>query len=158
MKTNKLKSIKYEKERNEMIKEFDKILGFTENNRTFILIDLQKDKQKIKKINELSKKIPFIFCSGGWGYYRIPKGKKVNNKEIGLVKTLYKSEGYEIIKRKKKIMEGEIKTLTMEYEIIKKGEKSRLREEEKMEKEKIIEDKESNIEENEKEEMEEETE
>jgi hypothetical protein len=114
-----LKKDKFMKERQDIINKLDKILGLDENNRTIILYYLQNDEKKIEDIKELAKMVMFYFSVSEWSYYKNKK-KDVRNRELSLIKSIYKDSGYEIKKKLKPVLEGDIKIMSIEYEIIKK--------------------------------------
>ena len=114
-----LKKDKFMKERQDIINKLDKILGLDENNRTIILYYLQNNEKKIEDIKELAKMVMFYFSVSEWSYYKNKK-KDVRNRELSLIKSIYKDSGYEIKKKLKPVLEGDIKIMSIEYEIIKK--------------------------------------
>ena len=92
------KAERYEKEREELIKELEKKMGLTEEIRVVLLYDLEhneKLKEYLKKnISEIKK----LYKYGCWNYF-IQKEEKRDI--IGLLKSIFKSEKYELMSKMK---------------------------------------------------------
>ena len=99
----------YEEEREEIIKELEGIIGLTNEKRTIMLYELERNELIGKRMKELSEKIKKIYRSSNWGYYSRDKKKGMGN-EIGLLRSVFKNSGYNIeSKRKIKTIENEKK-------------------------------------------------
>lgn len=86
------KSIKYDKERKQVLKKIFDILGITEKNMVFFCENLENDKDKFYELEEDIKKY-FICCN--WNYFN---GKKNTQKpHLSLIKSVLKDMGYVII-------------------------------------------------------------
>ena len=106
------KSERYTEEREEIIKELNTITGLDKDNRV-ILYDLEHNEKLINKLKEKIPEIRRLFKTGNWGYFSKDELKGMGN-EIGLLKAIYKNEGYDITS-KRKICEREgIKKLHIE--------------------------------------------
>jgi hypothetical protein len=113
------KNDKYIEEREEIIKKMNKILeiDMENGNNKFILYDIQQNENKIEEIREMASYIKIYYKCSEWSYYKDKENKR-KNKEIGLIKRLYKEMGYRVIKKPKMYtVERGLKVLTMEYEI-----------------------------------------
>ncbi len=93
------KAERFGEEREELLKELNKIIGL-ENNNKIILYDLEHN-EELKKY--LQKNIPLIkkiFKTCTWGYFSNDAKKGMGN-EIGLLRAIYKNEGWEISSKRK---------------------------------------------------------
>lgn len=104
------KKEKYEKEQMEIVERLNEILGLSETNK-FILEDLKMDKEKQGKIIGLEEDVKKYFACRGWACFN----KEVDNKWLSLLRSIYKSSGYEL-SYKQKTKAGEKFT---EYIVIK---------------------------------------
>ena len=100
IKSRSTKKEKYQLEREELIKELNKIIGIDETNNKFFLYELDKN-EKIKKFIETNMiKIRKYHKTGTWGYFSndVLKGKGNN---LGLIRTLYLDNDYDILSKLK---------------------------------------------------------
>ena len=100
MKKRSTKKELYEKERNELIKELNEIIGINENNNSIFLYELEKNEKIKEYIKNNIKRIRKYHKTGTWGYFSndLLKGK---GKEIGLIRTLYIDNDYDILSKLK---------------------------------------------------------
>jgi hypothetical protein len=111
------KEEKYKKEREELIERMNGILGIKMDgeNNMFRLYDIQNE-EKRDEINKLAGEIRLYFLTSDMNYYR-DKEKRGDNRELGLIRGIYKQSGYKIEKKAVYVeLEGK-KRLTMEYRI-----------------------------------------
>ena len=94
IKRNKPKSEKYERERNEIIKRLNEIIGINEYNNRFILEDLKNNKDKQEAIKGLENEVRKYFAHSEWPYFR--KSVNEETKSICLARSIYKSCNYDI--------------------------------------------------------------
>ncbi len=90
----------YEKERKEIIKELNEIIGINENNNSIFLYELEKNEKIKEYIKNNIKRIRKYHKTGTWGYFSndLLKGK---GNEIGLIRTLYIDNDYDILSKLK---------------------------------------------------------
>jgi hypothetical protein len=89
---------KYKIERNNLINNLEALMKLTETKRGILLHDLEQD---ILLKNYLKEKIPEIkkiFKCGCWNYFI---QKEEDRNEIGLLKSIFKNEGYKILSKRK---------------------------------------------------------
>jgi phosphoserine aminotransferase len=100
MKKRSTKKELYEKERNEIIKELNEIIGINENNNGIFLYELEKNEKIKEYIKNNIKRIRKYHKTGTWGYFSndLLKGK---GNEIGLIRTLYIDNDYDILSKLK---------------------------------------------------------
>jgi hypothetical protein len=109
-KKKKTKAENYKNERQVFIEELEKKMGLDENNRTAILHDLENN-EELKKY--LKEKIPYIrklYKSGSWNYF-----KTKDACIIGLLKSIFKTEKYNIMNKQKS---KEINGIKKNYSIL----------------------------------------
>ena len=106
---------KYKEEREELIKELEKRMGLTEEIRGVLLYDLEKNEELKEYLLDNMENIKKIYKCGGWNYFI----KKEEREEIGLLKSIFKDEKYELIsKRQFKEIEEKKKQYTYLYFMI----------------------------------------
>ncbi len=90
----------YQKERDEIIKELNEIIGINENNNGIFLYELEKNEKIKHYIKNNMEKIRKFHKTGTWGYFSndLLKGK---GNEIGLIRTLYIDNDYDILSKLK---------------------------------------------------------
>lgn len=91
------KAERFSKEREELIEELEKMMGLTEEVRGVLLYDLEHN-EKLKEY--LKNKIPEIrklYKCGCWNYF-IQKEEKRDI--VGLLKSIFKSEKYELVSKR----------------------------------------------------------
>jgi hypothetical protein len=100
------KKEKYGDKQIEVVNRLNEILGINENNNKFILEELKNDEDKQGKIIGLEEDIKRYFAYNRWPYFN----SKVNKEALSLMRSIYKSGGYDI-NYKKKTINGELKTI-----------------------------------------------
>jgi hypothetical protein len=93
------KAERYTEEREELIKDLNNLTGINEKNH-MILYELNNNEKLKEKIRELVPLIKKYYRTCSWGYFSNDE-KKVKGNEIGLLKTIYKNEGYNILTKRK---------------------------------------------------------
>jgi hypothetical protein len=86
------KKEKFEKEQLEIVARLNSILGLNEKNNKFILEELKGDEEKQKQIIGLEEDVKKYFACRGWAYFN----KDVDTKWLSLMRSIYKSTGYEV--------------------------------------------------------------
>ena len=109
---------KFVEERKELIEEINKMIGINESKNNKILYELENNEELKEKIRENITKIRKYYRCSTWGYFSKEKKKGMNN-EIGLIKALYKNEGYKILTKRKTCEYNGIKKLQTELYFIK---------------------------------------
>jgi len=111
------KAERYSKEREEFVKELNILTGINEKNN-IILYELNKNEKLKEKIRELVPLIKKYYKTCNWGYFSNDE-KKGKGNEIGLLKTIYKNEGYKILTKRKLCEYEGIKKLQTELYFLK---------------------------------------
>jgi hypothetical protein len=111
------KKDKYEKEQQEIVRKLNGILGLDEKNNKFVLEELKQDEEKQKQIIGLEEEVKKYFVYNRWPYFN--KNKEIENKWMSLLKSIYKSGGYNMVFKNITILLNEKKIATKEYYIIK---------------------------------------
>ena len=112
------KNQKFEKEREELIKELENIIGLNENKRNITLYELENNSLLINKLQELIPNIKKYFKCSTWGFFSSDPKKGMGN-EIGLLKAIFKNEKYNILNKRKQLEYDGIKKLYTELYFIK---------------------------------------
>ena len=100
------KNERYESERKELIKELEKLMGLTEETRGVLLYDLEHNEVLKEYLKDKVPEIKKIFKCSSWNYFKSDD----NNKDVvGLLKSIFKNEKYEIISKKKIDIRDDIK-------------------------------------------------
>lgn len=93
------KNERYENERKELIKELERLMGLSEGVRGVLLYDLEHNEELKSYLIEKVAEIKKMFKCGTWNYFVKQHNKDVS--EIGLLKSIFKNEKYEIISKRK---------------------------------------------------------
>ncbi len=91
------KKDKYEKEQQEIVRKLNGILGLDEKNNKFVLEELKQDEEKQKQIIGLEEEVKKYFAYNRWAYFKVG----VNNEAISLMRSIYKSSGYDVSYKQK---------------------------------------------------------
>lgn len=125
MNDNKIKKIrhritkfdKYKIEREELLKNILELMNLNEkNNKT--LYELENNDELKKKLRESSKSVKKMYRCSSWGYYSQCEIRGKDH-EIGLLKSIMKAEGYNILSRRKTMLCDGKKTLQSELYFMK---------------------------------------
>ena len=92
------KSERYVNEREELIKELEKKMGLTEGVRGVLLYDLEHNKELKEYLKNKIPEIRRLYKCGSWNYFI---QKEENRDEVGLLKSIFKSEKYELVSKMK---------------------------------------------------------
>ncbi len=103
------KKQQFSKEREELIKELNNIIGIDEKKNYVYLYDLENNPDIKKNIEKMVNDIKKYHKCGTWGYF-LDKERGGGN-EIGLLRSVYKDNDI-IITTKNKIIERDNKKLT----------------------------------------------
>jgi hypothetical protein len=107
-------------EREELLKELIELMNLNENNNK-TLYELEHNEELKKKLRESSELVRKMYRCSSWGYYSQDK-KHGKNHEIGLLKSIMKSEGYNILSKRKTLICDGKKTLQSELYFMKNNE------------------------------------
>jgi hypothetical protein len=91
------KAERFSEERAELVKELEKKMGLTEENRGVLLYDLEHNKELKEYLKDKIPEIRKLYKCGCWNYFI---QKEENRDEIGLLKSIFKSEKYELISKR----------------------------------------------------------
>ena len=91
------KSERYTEEREKLIKELEKKIGLTEEIRGVLLYDLEQNNELKEYLKDKIPEIRKIYKCGCWNYFI---QKEENRDEIGLLKSIFRDEKYELISKR----------------------------------------------------------
>ncbi len=108
------KEIYYAKEQKEILEKILNILEIDENNKTFLLYELDNDKEKQEKILELKDDIHKYFTACKWGVFNtsIPKSER---EYLLLLRNVIKSMNINMIGGRYTIKRNDNKIATQKY-------------------------------------------
>jgi len=112
------KAERYIQEREGIIEELNILIGLNKNKNNVILYELEHNEELKLKLRELVPEIKKYYRTCSWGYFSKEEKKGMDN-EIGLLKALYKNEGYNILTKRKTCEYDGIKKLQTELYFIK---------------------------------------
>jgi hypothetical protein len=92
------KAERFSEEREELIKELEKIMGLTEEVRGVLLYDLEHNEELKLYLKDKIPEIRKLYKCGCWNYFI---QKEENRDIIGLLKSIFKSEKYELVSKMK---------------------------------------------------------
>ena len=108
----------YINERLEVVNKLNNILGLNDNNDNFILYELENNEDKQKQIYNLECDVKNYFKYSTWGYFNSKYTKKGY---MSLLRSIYKSMGYNIFHKSYKVNNGEKIIHSKRYYILKKN-------------------------------------
>jgi hypothetical protein len=99
---NKIKRVykkneRYKEEQEGVMRKLNEILGINENNNKFILEEIKKNEEKQRLIIGLEEEVKKYFAYTRWVYFN----KKVDNKWLSLLKSIYKNTDMYVISKYK---------------------------------------------------------
>lgn len=100
MKKRSTKKELYKKEREEIINELSEIIGLDEKNNSVFLYELERNEKINEYIQINLKRIRQYHKTGTWGYFSNDISKGMGN-NIGLIRTLYTDNDYNILSKLK---------------------------------------------------------
>ncbi len=100
------KNERYESERKELIKELENLMGLTDERRGVLLYDLEHNEVLKEYLKSKVGEIKRMYKCSSWNYFKSDENKK---DLVGLLKSIFKSEKYEIISKKKIDIRGDVK-------------------------------------------------
>ncbi len=113
-----LKRVIFKKEREEIRQKLDGLLGLTENNRKFVLAELENNVNVQIDIVNLEEDVRKYFVCGSWAYFMSENGKK---RYFSLLRSIYKDMGYDVKNKVLTLKKDGYYKNTKEYEVIKKS-------------------------------------
>ena len=91
------KAERYSEEREKLIKELEKMMGLTEEVRGVILYDLNRNEELKEYLKNKIPEIRKLYKCGTWNYFVKQHTKEGEEpSEIGLLKSIFKSEKYKL--------------------------------------------------------------
>ena len=93
----KTKADKFLKERKDFIDNLEKIMGLTESKREVLLYDLENNNELKKYLKDKIADIQKFYNYYSWNYFK--KLKNTESGEIGLLKSIFKNENYNIMNK-----------------------------------------------------------
>ena len=93
----KTKEERYKTEREELMREIEEKMGLTEEKRGKMLYELEEDEELKEWMREKVPEIKKMYKCGQWEYF---KNKEEDRDEIGLMRSMFKNEKYEIISKR----------------------------------------------------------
>jgi hypothetical protein len=95
----KTKTEKYQKERIDFIDELEKIMGLSESKRDILLCDLENNNELKKYLKNKISDIQKFYKCGSWNYFiKLNSNSEVS--EIALLKSIFKSEKYDLFNKR----------------------------------------------------------
>ena len=91
------KAERFCEEREELVKELEKKMGLTEEVRGVLLYDLERNNELKEYLKNKIPEIRKLYKCGCWNYF-IQKEEKRDT--VGLLKSIFKSENYELISKR----------------------------------------------------------
>lgn len=91
------KAERFSEEREELIKELEKMMGLTEEVRGVLLYDLEHNEELKEYLKNKIPEIRKLYKCGCWNYF-IQKEEKRDI--VGLLKSIFKSEKYELVSKR----------------------------------------------------------
>ncbi len=96
------KSERYSEEREELVKELEKKMGLSEESRGILLYDLEHNEELKKYLRDRIPEIKKLYKCGTWNYFVKQHTKEGEEpSEIGLLKSIFKNEKYELVSKMK---------------------------------------------------------
>ncbi len=112
---NKLtKKDQFINERDEIKKKIYEILKIDDNNKTFILYEIENSEELKNKLSEMDEKIKKFFKVGNWNYY-IQKNNGIRSPMIGLIRAILKDCDIDLTKKDILMMVNGKKIRTTKY-------------------------------------------
>jgi len=95
------KAERFSEEREELIKELERIIGLTEEVRGVLLYDLNRNEELKEYLKNKIPEIRKLYKCGTWNYFVKQHTKEWEEpSEIGLMKSIFKSEKYKLISKR----------------------------------------------------------
>ena len=91
------KAVRYSEEREELIKELELKMGLTDDIRGVLLYDLEHNEELKEYLKNKIPEIRRLYKCGSWNYFI---QKEENRDIIGLLKSIFKSEKYELVSKR----------------------------------------------------------
>jgi hypothetical protein len=88
----------YIQEREEIIKELFDVIKITNENKTFILYEIENSQELKNKIEELEERIKKCYKTGNWNYY-IQRNNGELSPVIGLLRSIFRDNNIELTKK-----------------------------------------------------------
>ena len=105
----------YQKERDEIIENLNKLLGLNKENNSIFYYELENNENAREYIRNNIENIRKYFKTGTWGYFSNDLLKGMGN-EIGLIRSLYTDCEFDIISKRKVVnINGKKKQTTELY-------------------------------------------
>ena len=92
------KAQQFKEERQKIVMELENLIGLTENNRGVLLHDLGKNDKLKEYLREIVPLIRRYYKCGTWNYFI---QKEENRDIIGLLKSVFKTENFQLINKQK---------------------------------------------------------
>jgi len=92
------KAKRFSEERKKLIKELERMMGLTEEVRGVLLYDLNRNEELKEYLKNKIPEIRKLYKCGCWNYF-IQKEEKRDI--VGLLKSIFKSEKYELVSKMK---------------------------------------------------------
>jgi hypothetical protein len=102
------KKTRYAKERTELIKKLNNLIGITETKNSVFLYELEKDANLKSEVEKLVPDIKKYFKYGHWGYFSNDQNRGQYN-HIGLMRAVYTDCDYDVVSKLKTNVFNEIK-------------------------------------------------
>ena len=112
------KKQQYKNERKEIINKINNLLDIYETKNYVYLYDIENNEKTKAEINKMSEEVKKYFKVGNWNYY-IMKNNGEKPLEIGLIRALYRDEGWLMTTKEKQIERNGKKLRSVIYYLVK---------------------------------------
>ncbi len=109
IKIRRNKKILFNDERTLIINKLDTLIGLNDDNNSVLLVELYKNEELIKYLNDIVEDIKKYYRCCRWGYFVWENNEKKGD-EITLLRAIYKDHNYDILS----------KNVLIEYDGVKK--------------------------------------
>ncbi len=98
IKVRRNKKILFSNERIQIINRLNTLIGLNDNNNSVLLVELYKNQELIKYLNDIVDNIKKYYRCCRWGYFVCENNDKEGN-EITLLRAIYKDHDYNILSK-----------------------------------------------------------
>ncbi len=92
------KKILFSNERTQIINKLNTLIGLNDKNNSILLVELYKNQELIKYLNEIKDDIKKYYRCCRWGYFVWENNGKKGD-EITLLRAIYKDHDYNILSK-----------------------------------------------------------
>lgn len=115
------KEVKYKKEREDIVAQFDKILGLTKENRMIYVCDIESNDEIQEKLMEYKDDVKKYFHGATRSIFRKETKNDTKRPFMSLIRCVYTDMNYDVLKLDKSVKRDDKKIMTTCYYITKKS-------------------------------------